>query len=48
MSGPFGGLREGLSKADVGCAGAVVLVLLTAGGILGLLAVVWWGLREFL
>ena len=28
--------------ANVGCLGATLLVLLTAGGALGLVAMVWW------
>jgi hypothetical protein len=29
-------------NADVGCLGAALLVLLTAGGVFGLVAMVWW------
>jgi len=35
-------LPEALRRADVGCLGATLLVLLTAGGALGLVAMVWW------
>jgi hypothetical protein len=48
MRSLFRGLRQGLNGANVACFGALLFVILTAGAILGLLAVVWWGLREYL
>jgi hypothetical protein len=33
---------ESLRNAHVGCLGASLLVLLTAGGAFGLVALVWW------
>ena len=38
----FRGLHKALSSADVGCTGALVLVLLTALGIFGLVLMAWW------
>lgn len=38
----FRHLHESLRDAQVGCLGAVLLVLLTAGGAFGLVAMVWW------
>jgi hypothetical protein len=33
---------ETFRDANVGCLGASLLVLLTAGGVFGLVAMVWW------
>ena len=35
-------LGESLSKSGVGCFGAILLVVLTAGGAFGLVALTWW------
>jgi hypothetical protein len=35
-------LGESLSNSGVGCLGAVLLVVLTAGGAFGLVALTWW------
>ena len=38
----FWRLGELLGKANVGCTGAVIFVLLIAGGSLGLVLLTWW------
>ena len=35
-------LAESLRNSNVGCLGAAALILLTAGGALGLVALTWW------
>ena len=35
-------LRDLLAKSNVGCTGAVIFVLLIAGGSLGLVLLTWW------
>lgn len=40
--GTLGVSSDTFRDADVGCLGATFLVLLTAGGAFGLVAMVWW------
>ena len=35
-------LGDALGKSNVGCLGAMALVVLTAGGALGLVVLAWW------
>jgi hypothetical protein len=42
MPGPFRGLQGVLRNANVGCGGAVLLVLFAAVSIFGLVLMTWW------
>jgi hypothetical protein len=42
MASWFGITSGTFRDANVGCLGASLLVLLTAGGVFGLVAMVWW------
>lgn len=41
-SGTLGIGSGTFSGVDIGCVGAVILVVLTVGGVFGLLAMAWW------